>query len=102
MSMIERPHLVIFNADQVSDAAFRNFIQSSTMVTYWAQVFPNTIFVSAFADAPALSAHINSHFGQLQFFVSEVSDPHRRDGFMPKGVWDLIYHRNQAIPLKAG
>ncbi len=91
--MIERPHLVIYNTDQVSDAAFRNFMESSgSLVTYWAQVFPNTIFVSAFADAGMLTQHIHDHFPQLQFFVSDVSDRMRRDGFMPQGIWNLIYH----------
>ncbi len=89
--MNERPHLIAFNPDQISDPAFRNFIQSNSRIAYWAQVFPNTIFVSAFATASELSDLIHLHFPQLQFFVSEISDQYRRDGYVPQGVWNLIY-----------
>ena len=99
-TMTNRPLLIVFNPDQVSDAAFRNFLESSVgYVSYWAQVFPNSIFVRSSIDANAMSSYVHGHFPQLQFFISDVSEPICRDGFMPEGVWNLIYQSSRVSDL---
>ena len=84
-----KSYLFVFNGDQAIRQSVTARLDSIEAITNWVAFFDNTLCIISELNATELSEQIRAAIPNVQFIVTTL-DKGKRNGWLPKSVWNFV------------